>query len=179
MPLTLSLLRHAKSSWDDAGIEDIDRPLNSRGRKAAPAMGAWIAANGIKPDLVLCSTAARTRETLALLLPSWKPKPEVRYDKALYLAELEGLLALIAATPAAVGHLMIVGHNPGLHDVATGFSNAGDKDLRTCLTDKFPTAGLAVITFEAPAWDKIARRKGRLIHFMTPRTLPEPPTKKR
>ena len=90
--LTLSLLRHAKSSWDDPGLDDLDRPLNERGREAAPRMGHFLARNAVRAGLVLCSTSLRTRQTLDLVLPHLQPAPSVAYEDALYLAPASVLL---------------------------------------------------------------------------------------
>ena len=171
MTLILSLLRHAKSSWDDAATGDRDRPLNERGRAAAPAMGAWMAAHDLCPDVVTCSTAARTRETLGLVLPHWTPRPDVRFDDALYLAEPEDIAALVRSTKREIGHLMIVGHNPGIAVLAGDLAGSGDKTALVRLAARFPTAGLAVIAFDAAGWGKIRRHQGRLVHFATPRSI--------
>jgi phosphohistidine phosphatase len=111
--LTLSLLRHAKSSWADSRLKDIDRPLNERGEKDAPRMGGHLARQGLVPDLVLCSPAVRTRQTLALVLPHLKPSPEIVYDDALYPGTPPAILKRLRNVAAEVRHAMIVGHNPG------------------------------------------------------------------
>ena len=171
MPLIVSLLRHAKSSWANPGMDDAHRPLNARGRDAAPLIAAWMAENAIIPDTVLCSTATRATETSALVLPALSPQPAPQYRDDLYLASPDALLAMLRALPDAVQHVMIVGHNPGLEALAQRLTGSGDKQARQHLAEKFPTAALAVLRFEAKSWAKIAPRKGRLLHFITPRWL--------
>ena len=112
--LTLSLLRHAKSSWDDASLEDFDRPLAERGKAAAQRMGAYMAAQGIAPELILCSTAVRARQTLDLVLPHLSVAPTVVHEAALYLAAASVLLARVRKIDAKVGHVMLIGHDPGM-----------------------------------------------------------------
>jgi phosphohistidine phosphatase len=170
--LTLSLLRHAKSSWADAGLDDFDRPLNERGEEAAPRMGAFMGSHGLAPDLILCSPAVRARRTLALALPRLRGHPEVVYEDALYLASAARLLKRLRNVPPTVRHVMIVGHDPGLHTLARELAGAGTpEDLRT-LAEKFPTAALAVLIFGARAWSDVKRRAGRLELFMAPKRLP-------
>jgi phosphohistidine phosphatase len=169
--LTLLLLRHAKSSWDDPGLDDYDRPLAKRGEKAAPRMGAEIAELGLKPDVILCSSAVRTRETLALVLPEIGGKPEVVYDDAIYLAAPETLLAKVRAVSGAPKSVMVVGHNPGMEELAALLVGDGDKSERKPMAEKFPTCALAVITFEAKDWAGIAPGAGTLTRFITPAQL--------
>jgi phosphohistidine phosphatase len=170
--LTLSLLRHAKSSWADPSLDDFDRPLAPRGRKAAPRMGAFIASQGLIPDLVRCSGAARTRETLALAAGAWPSPPETVHDDALYHATVPALFAQLHAAPDARPHIMMVGHNPGLHAFALQLVGSGaGTDLRN-LAHKFPSGALAVITFDAPHWRAIRPGDGRLTLFMRPKDLP-------
>lgn len=169
--LTLTLFRHAKSSWDLSGVDDRDRPLNARGISAAPMMGAFLRENDLKPDLVLCSTSARTRQTLELARGVWNFEPRVKYEGALYLAEPVGLLERLRRTPGTAKHLLIVGHNPGLQILAIELIGEGDPALIAALSAKLPTAGIVVLTFEGRNWRDIAPRKGRLVHFATPKML--------
>lgn len=172
--LTLLLLRHAKSSWDNPATADYDRPLAKRGQKAAPRMGAEIGALGLRPDLILCSSSARTRETLALALPGFgAPAPEVVYDDAIYMATPAALLTLLRMLPAAPtpSSVMILGHNPGLEELAQELTGGGDEPSRKLLADKFPTCALAVLTFDTDAWNQVAPGTGTLTHFLTPARL--------
>jgi phosphohistidine phosphatase len=169
--LMLCLLRHAKSSWEDASVQDFDRPLAPRGEAAAPRMGAYMADNGISPQLILCSPAARTRQTLALLLPKLPGAATVEFEEGLYLASAGSLLARVRKIQANTACLMIVGHDPGLHTLALELAGRGEAaDLRR-LAHKFPTAGLAVISFKISQWSKIKAKAGRLERFMSPRLL--------
>jgi phosphohistidine phosphatase len=170
--LTLYLLRHAKSSWDDSSLQDFDRPLADRGEKAAARMGAYIESQGLVPELILCSSAARTRQTLDLILPLLSTKPSVEYETGLYLATSSQLLARIRKVGSAVRKLMLVGHDPGMHGLALDLSGTGRKDDLQRLASKFPTAGLAVITFDSRAWSKVQPASGHLQRFVTPKTLP-------
>jgi phosphohistidine phosphatase len=170
--LTLSLFRHAKSSWDNQDLEDFDRPLNDRGKGAAPLMGKFMAEEGIVPDLILCSPAVRARQTLELALPHFRSEPTVNYEDDLYLTASSTLLKRIRKLEANVHHAMIVGHDPGLHRLAIELTGSGDPELLQALTRKFPTAGLAVIQFDVTAWSKVKPGTGRLRLFMTPKRLP-------
>ena len=174
--LTLTLLRHAKSSWEEP-LDDFDRPLAPRGEKAAPEIGAALAERGLRPDLILCSGALRARETLALVLaPLGAPAPEVIYDDALYMAAPGTLLRRVQTIASgfprdAPRHLMLVGHNPGFEELALLLVGSGSAEDRARLAAKFPTAATAVITFNVDSWAAIAPGTGRLEHFLTPKRL--------
>ena len=173
--LTVLLLRHAKSSWDAPALADYDRPLAKRGQKAAPLMGAEIAKLGLRPDLVLCSGAARTRETLVLVLPALgSPAPEVIYDDAIYMAPPAALLTRLRKLPAggaAPKTVMVVGHNPGLEELAELLVGGGNEEAQELMAEKFPTGALAVFTFDAQKWADIALGAGNLVEFITPARL--------
>jgi phosphohistidine phosphatase len=169
--LTLSLLRHAKSSWADPGQQDFDRPLNARGESAAPRMGAYMAEHAIAPQLILCSPAVRARQTLELVLPHLAGDPTVVYEDAFYLAAPTVMLQRLRRVDAGVSHVMLVGHDPGLHGLALELAGGGDADALEALARKFPTGALAVITCNARAWTGVRRAAGRLVHFMTPKML--------
>lgn len=169
--LTLSLLRHAKSDWSTPGMDDFDRPLAPRGLDAAPRMGAYMAHEGLKPQLVLCSAAVRTRQTLDLVLPHLATKPEISYERGLYLASAATLLKRLQQLPEDVSHAMLVGHDPGMHEIAVALAGEGERGALCALARKFPTAGLAVFRFDGARWSEIAKGKGRLLRFVTPRAL--------
>ncbi len=173
--LTLLLLRHAKSSWDNPALADYDRPLAKRGKKSAPLMGAEIATLGLGPDLILCSTAARAKETLALILPALgAPAADVVYDDAIYMATPATLLTLLHALPAgavAPRRVMVVGHNPGLEELAELLVGGGEEDAQELLAEKFPTCALAVLTFDTASWSGVTPGTGKLSHFLTPARL--------
>ncbi len=169
--LTLSLLRHAKSSWDDGSLEDFERPLAKRGESAAPRMGAFMAEQGLAPQLILCSPAVRARQTLDLVLPHLAGGPTVVYEDNFYLAAPSVLLARLRKIEGKVSHVMIVGHDPGMQGLAVELAGDGDAGMLQALAVKFPTAGLAVIRFKARSWAKVGPGRGRLELFTTPKTL--------
>jgi phosphohistidine phosphatase len=176
--LTLSLLRHAKSSWAAPEHGDHERPLATRGLKAAPKVGAALAGMGLRPDLVLCSSAVRTRETLALVLPKFPaPPPRVIYEDDIYMATPAALLMRVrnveaGHTEGMPHHVMVVGHNPGLEELAMLLIGSGPDDDMMRIAEKFPTCAAAVIAFETHHWTGIDAGTGRLEHFLTPRQLP-------
>jgi phosphohistidine phosphatase len=169
--MRLMLLRHAKSDWSRPGVADHERPLNARGRKAAPKVGVYMARHALVPDLVVDSTATRVRETLDLVLPAFKRAPKVTHDARVYEAEAGALLDVLRETPRGVKSLLLVGHNPGLAELAALLIAAGKTDARTRLAAKFPTAALAVIDFAGDDWSKLRPRSGRLDRFVVPRGL--------
>ncbi len=167
----LMLLRHGKSDWSEPGMSDHDRPLNCRGQESAPKVGAYMARHGLVPDLVICSTAARARETWEELAAEFKDHPATIYDARLYDAPAEAILAVVRATKNHVKTLLIVGHNPGLHILAGVLIASGDLAHRAKLRAKLPTAGLVVIDFAVAEWAKLHPRAGRLERFIAPRGL--------
>lgn len=169
---TLSLLRHAKSSWDDPTQSDHDRPLNARGRRDAPRIAQFMRLNGLKPDLVLSSDAVRTQQTLDLILAELEGAlPQVVTDGALYLAEPAAILKLIAKVDRAAQHCMVVGHNPGLHDLAIALAGSGVAGSLAALHQRFPTSSLAVLEFDSASWRGIALEQCHLRDFVTPKTM--------
>src|SRR5215468_11248362 len=138
--LTLSLLRHAKSSWKTPSLPDQDRPLATRGVNDAPLMGKAMAERGIDPDLVLCSSARRTRDTLALVLPELKVEPEVVYRDELYHPSPVEMLRILREVPPSASRLMIVGHNPEIQAFALDLVGSGPKHYLDRLKEKYPTA---------------------------------------
>lgn len=169
--LTLSLLRHGKSSWNNPALPDQDRPLATRGVTDAPMMGRAMAARGIDPELVLCSSARRTRDTLALVLPELRVEPKVVYEDALYHPSPEGMLEMLRAIGPGVNRVLLVGHNPELHAFALDLVGSGPKHLRDRLREKYPTAGLAVITFASGLWKSVTINSGELKLFLSPKTV--------
>ena len=169
--LTLSLLRHAKSSWKNPALPDRERPLNARGMSDAPAMGRAMSERGIEPELVLCSSAQRTVDTLALVIPELKIEPEVVYEDALYQASPDDMLGMLRGLQPGARNVLIVGHNPEIQALALGLVGAGPKDLRNRLAEKYPTGGLAVINFTAGLWSSVDAGSGSLSLFLTPRDI--------
>ena len=169
--MRLILLRHAKSEKAEPGMDDHARQLNGRGRGDAPVIGAYIARHGLVPDLALVSTARRTRETWARVAAALPHKPAATYDDRLYSATAAAILAAVTETKTKVHTLVVVGHNPGLHDLARLLIASGDVDARERLNEGLPTSGLVVIDFAADSWRKLHPRGGRLERFVTPRSL--------
>jgi phosphohistidine phosphatase len=169
--LTLSLLRHAKSSWNNPALPDQDRPLATRGVTDAPLMGRAMAERGIDPDLVLCSPARRTRDTLALVLPELKVEPEVVYRDELYHPSPAEMLEILRDAPPSASRLLIVGHNPEIQAFALDLVGSGPKHYRDRLEEKFPTAGLAVINFTSGTWKGVTVNSGSLNLFLSPKDV--------
>lgn len=169
----LMLLRHAKSDWSQAGQRDHERGLSARGQAAAPRIGAHLAERALIPDCVLVSTARRTRNTWKLVADALPACPKIQFDERIYEAEPEDILEVIRDTPASCQSLLVVGHNPGLQDLALLLIKHGHQDDLGRLTEKFPTAGLAVIDIPIDDWARLRPGIGRLDSFVTPRALGE------
>lgn len=168
--LRLILLRHAKSAWP-VGAVDEERPLNGRGRTAAPLIGAYLARKRLIPDLALVSTARRAQETWSLVGDKLPRQPETLLLPELYAASAETILAALRKVPADRRTVLILGHNPGLQDLALALSGAGSDEARNRLAAKYPTGGLAVIDFAVADWHDVGGNNGRLDRFVGPRTL--------
>jgi phosphohistidine phosphatase len=150
----LFVLRHAKSSWNNAYQADFDRTLAPRGVQAAAAMADHVASLDPPPALVLCSTARRAQDTIEPLRDRLPAGTEIRLEDDLYGADAPDLLARLRQVPDDVGSVMIVGHNPGLEDLVRSLGRAGDADLIARVRTKFPTAALATLTFDGP-WQQL------------------------
>ena len=168
---TLVLMRHAKSAWPD--MPDHERPLARRGRRDAPAMGHWLRTAGYQPDLVLCSTARRARQTWKLARPALGADPPAVFDRRLYLASAEEILDLIRHTSPAVSTLLVVGHDPGIPELALVLAAAAPPMVPDRMRAKFPTGAVAVFTCRG-AWEQFGPELTRLTCFVTPRELTEP-----
>jgi phosphohistidine phosphatase len=169
---TLTLLRHAKSAWDDPVLRDFDRPLNKKGRKAARLVGREMRAQGLVFDAVLASPAIRVVETLADLAEGYGRPIEPRYDPRLYLASAVTLLRIVREADEDAARLLVVGHNPGLEALALQLTGGGAQDgLRAELRLKYPTATVAEIALPAARWSEVAAGAGRLERFIRPRDL--------
>jgi phosphohistidine phosphatase len=163
------LLRHAKSSWRDGGLDDRDRPLNARGHRTARLLAAHLARLPV-PDLVLCSSALRTRETLEHIARAWGTKPPVSIEDVLYLAAARALVARIEAVADDVATLLVIGHNPGLQELATGLARHGPRHDRARLAAKFPTGALATFRLADP-WHAIGDAPIALAGYVVPSDL--------
>jgi len=168
----VSLYRHAKSNWDDPALEDFDRGLSKRGQRSAPQLGAFMRQENLQPDLVICSPSRRTRDTFDLTF-SDHDTPASRFDDRLYHASSATMLDLLRNLPGEVRHVMILGHNPGLHALALDLFSHGESDAVEAICRKFPTCGLAVIDIELEDWRALGVGEGNLRLFMTPKLLPE------
>jgi phosphohistidine phosphatase len=167
--MRLWLLRHAKSSWTDPELDDPDRPLAPRGERAADRMRDYLDAQSIRPALVLCSSALRTRQTLARVLPALGSELEVRIERSLYTFEAAALLDRLGGVPEGVPSVMLVGHNPAIQDLALMLAALGNR--LEGLARKYPTAALAEIVFPSGSWQDIGKTRGELTRFVVPREL--------
>ncbi len=168
---TLLLLRHAKSSWTDPRMDEHDRPLNDRGRLSAPVIGQYILDRGLIPDLILTSTAKRCQQTLERLLAIWPREPAHQSEKGLYLAAAHKIMERLNKVDDSINRLLILGHNPGLEDLAVELAAGGDSAAMRRMGDKFPTSALAVIAFDIARWSMLERARGTLLTFVSPRDL--------
>jgi phosphohistidine phosphatase len=168
---TLFLLRHAKSSWDEPDLADKDRPLATRGERAARRMAEHMRAHRIRPALVLCSPAVRARATLDLVAAGLGSKTKIHIDDRIYGADAADLLAIVRSTPESVPSLLLVGHNPTMHDLALDLMGDGDGDAVARMGLKFPTGALACLSFGAKNWPGLAPGRGYLESFTVPREL--------
>ena len=167
---TLTLLRHAKSGWDDGVARDFDRPLNPRGRRAARAIGERMKAEGLAFDLILASPAKRVTETIEEVGGTFGPIAAA-YDDRLYLASPATLLDIVHHADDRFERLLLVGHNPGFEALALKLARKGGCAMRAELELKYPTGTLAEIRFEAKRWRDVAANSGELARFIRPRDL--------
>ncbi|MFJ9929229.1 MULTISPECIES: SixA phosphatase family protein [Streptomyces] len=164
----LVVLRHAKSARPE-GVPDHRRPLAPRGLRDAPAAGRALAEADLLPDLALCSTAVRARQTWQLASAEWGTPPPVRHEPRLYAADVPALLAVVRETPPEVETLLLVGHNPGLADLVRTLAGDGLDDTLDRLRAKFPTSAIAVLAWHAPGWPALAPGAALLTWFRVPR----------
>ena len=167
---TLHLLRHAKSSWDDAMIPDHDRPLAPRGARAARRIAAHLPSAGIHPDLVLCSSSRRTLQTLEALRPALGETALVSIEPELYGADASEILERLRTVDAPMPQVLVIAHNPGLQDLAIELSGDGDAALLNRLRTKFPTGALATFDVHV-SWAELGRGNAHLTHLVTPKDL--------
>lgn len=170
-PKRLSLLRHAKSSWDDPILADHDRPLNQRGVHGALLIGHYLRRRAERPDLILASTALRARQTVEHLLEALGESLPVESDPALYLAEETQILDCVRALDDGLNHVLLVGHNPGLQDFALCLGRDTASDDLARLRRKFPTAALARFALRRRRWARTACGDGVLEIYVTPKDL--------
>jgi phosphohistidine phosphatase len=166
----LYLLRHAKSSWDDPQLDDHDRPLAPRGERAVAALRKHLGALADGPELVLCSSARRTRMTLAGIAGALPAGADTRIEDRLYGASASALLARLHDVPDDVGAVMVIAHNPGLEDLAHLLVGSADDAAREAMARKFPTGALATLSVTG-SWSGLAPSAARLDAFVVPRDL--------
>jgi len=168
---TLSLLRHAKSSWDDPVERDFDRPLNGRGHRAARRMGEWLKESGARFDAIIASPALRIKQTIEGVEAGLEARLRPDFDKRIYMASAASLFDVIRDTPEKVRHLLMVGHNPGLEDLLLLATQGDGGKLRKEAELKYPTATFATIQLPIKRWAEIEEGGSRLITFTRPRDL--------
>ena len=164
MPRILYLLRHAKSSWKDDSLADFDRPLKGRGRDAAQRMGKRLASETLQDAVLICSPAARTRETAQIMLKHSRLRMDQRFDERIYEASLRDLLQVVSEIPDDKQTAMLIGHNPGFEDLLA---------FLTGEARRMPTCALAKIKLEVASWKDARAGKGSLALFITAKSLPE------
>ena len=168
---TILLLRHAKSAWGEPGLNDHDRPLNRRGERAARAMAEHLIKHGPLPDQILCSTAIRARQTLAPLQQVLAPLPPISLEKGLYLASEGALLERLRDLPTAVERVLLIGHNDGIGELATGLAGRGRRSALATLREKYPTGAMAALAAPIDRWSDLELGTAELLAFVRPRDL--------
>ena len=167
----LILLRHAKADRAQPGERDIDRRLVERGRKEAALIGGYMASHGLTPERVLVSPAVRTQETWKFASAGGRPASAAATVERLYDASAQTIFAVVKDAPVAARCVLVVGHNPGVHELALALIASGDIEAREQLAEKLPTSGLIVIDFAIDAWVDLHPHSGRLERFVTPKSL--------
>ncbi len=172
---TLILMRHAKSGWAEPGMDDHDRPLNKRGRSAAPVMAHWLAARGLRPGKVLCSPSRRTCETAELMRDAvpWLPEPEL--PAALYHAGPGTLLELLRRLPKGCDSVLVIGHEPGLSALLRMLGGRAATPERRRAYVHFPTAAIAMLEAEIGDWRDLGADRVEFVAFAVPRELMKNP----
>jgi phosphohistidine phosphatase len=166
----LTLFRHAKSDWS-SGVKDHDRTLAPRGLANAPRMARWLAGRGHEPERILCSSSQRTRETLDLALTEWQNQPEVHYDRGLYLSSQDKIIQLIGEHGDTAENIMVVGHNPDMHDLVLDLVDPMTEDAVIRRIGKYPTAAMAVLACDVANWNELTNGNATLKMFMKPGDL--------
>jgi len=167
----LLLLRHAKSSWEDPSLDDFDRPLAPRGERAAPAIADFMRSKKLIPDLVLCSSAVRARQTWHAVANKLGSGDNLRELKSLYLATPSRLLQTLRRAPQKAETVLVIGHNPGMEIFALRLTGKGPRNAMRQMAEKFPTAALAEIAFDVEKWSEIGEGRGVLKRFVRPKDL--------
>jgi phosphohistidine phosphatase len=169
---TVLLLRHAKSSWDDGGLADHERPLSRRGERAAELMAEHVVKRAPRPDLILCSTAVRSRQTLAPLVHRLTaPAPPILLEKGLYMASEDTLMARLRDVPDDAATVLLIGHNDGIWQFAEVLAGRGKAALLSGLHGKFPTGALAVLKAPIKHWADLTAGSAELSGYVRPKDL--------
>ena len=168
---TVYLLRHAKSSWTDETLDDFDRPLAKRGRRAAEAIAHYVAKKAMTPQQILCSPAKRTRQTLECLQDIIDASVPTRFEKQIYLASAGTLLRRLRRASDDLDSVMLVGHNPGLEQLAGMLAHGGDLAAHRLVANGFTAGALAVIKADVEHWADLRQGCGRLKAFVRPKDL--------
>ena len=167
----LTLLRHAKSSWDDPVARDFDRPLNAKGQRAGRTVGEAMRQLGLSFDAVVASPAARVAETLEEVAQGFGEPLTPRFDERIYLASLDALLEVVHATDDRVHSLLLVGHSPGLERLALHLAGVKDRALRKSVEKKYPTGALIELSLPVDRWRDVDDGEGTMTRFVRPRDL--------
>ena len=168
---TLTLLRHAKSGWDDPVTRDFDRPLNAKGKRAAQTVGRHLRDLDLAFDHVIASPAIRVGETLDAVVAGYGRKLAPVWERRIYLASAATLLDVVHELPADAEHVLLVGHNPGLEDLVLMLVPEAAAGLRDRVEEKYPTATLAEMTLDIAGWDAATAGAASLTRFVRPRDL--------
>ena len=169
----LILMRHAKSSWDNSYKDDFDRPLNSRGRENAQMVAKHIHSWGFKPELTLCSSALRCKQTLELIIPYFPKKMHIRYLDELYLAPETAILEIIKSIKLSIDQMLVIGHNPGLSDLSRSLIYSSKKQSDYFETPQFPTSAASIFEMSIKNWLDFKSSESKIIDFITPKNLME------
>jgi len=170
---TLILMRHSKSSWDNSYKDDFDRPLNSRGRENAQMVAKHIHSWGFKPELTLCSSALRCKQTLELIIPYFPKKMHIRYLDELYLAPEKAILEIIKSIKLSIDQILVIGHNPGLSDLSQSLIYSSNKKNDYFETQQFPTSAASIFEMSINNWVNFNLSESKIIDFVTPKNLME------
>jgi phosphohistidine phosphatase len=172
LTLTLTLLRHAKSSWDDAIARDFDRPLNKRGEKAARVMGLWVKREGLTFDHVVASPAVRVIDTIDEFVKGSGIRIDANWDRRIYLASSATLMDVLRDQPDSARSVLMVGHNPGMEDLVFDIvPEDSGSPLRAIVWEKYPTGAIARMELGIDRWADVDHKCGKLTHFIRPRDL--------
>jgi phosphohistidine phosphatase len=167
----LMLLRHSTAASAEPGASDHDRELTPEGRADAALVGAYLVNHSFRPDRIMVSSATRTRDSWRQIAAALRATPEAIFDRRIYNASSQVLFDVMAETPDNARAVLILGHNPGLHELAVHLIANGDIDIRERLRENFPTSGIAIIDFALDSWSKLHPRSGRLERFVSPKMI--------